>query len=77
MDDAPMMTAADLAARLNVSLETVYKMCKTHKWPHTKIGRIYRFNEEHYQTIIATPPAPELKPRTQRENIARLLRLTQ
>lgn len=76
MDDAPMLTAADLASRLNVSAEMVYRMCRTHQWPHAKIGRLYRFTEEHFQAIIATPEIPERKPRTQRENIARLLRST-
>jgi excisionase family DNA binding protein len=73
-DDAPMMTVADVAARLNVSTELVYRMCRSRKWPHSRIGRLYRFNEEHYQAIIATPALPERKPRTQRENIERLLR---
>jgi excisionase family DNA binding protein len=71
-----MLTAADLAARLNVSKELVYRMCRTHKWPHSRIGRLYRFSEEHYEAIIATPAVPERKPRTQRENVARLLALT-
>jgi excisionase family DNA binding protein len=74
MDDAPMLTAADLAARLNVSTETVYRMCRTRQWPHSRIGRLFRFTEEHYQVIIAAPEVPEIKPRTQRENIRRLLR---
>ncbi|WP_223883961.1 helix-turn-helix domain-containing protein [Pseudarthrobacter sp. BIM B-2242] len=68
------MTAAGLAARLSVSTATVYKMCKSGKWPHSKVGRLYRFTEEHYQSIIATPEPPELTPRNQRENVARLLR---
>jgi excisionase family DNA binding protein len=76
MDDAPMLTAAALAARLNVSTEMVYRMCRTHQWPHARIGRLYRFTEEHYRSIIATPQVFQRKPRTQRENIGRLLRLT-
>lgn len=76
MEDAPMLTAADLAAKLKVNVETVYKMCKTGKWPHSKIGRLYRFTEEHYQAIIATPEAPQTKPRNQREKIKRLLNAT-
>lgn len=75
MNDAPMLTAEDLAARLNVSRATVYQMCKSGKWPHSKIGRLYRFSEEHYQTIIATPAAPEPWTRERRDNIARMLRL--
>ncbi|WP_181034076.1 helix-turn-helix domain-containing protein [Arthrobacter sp. GMC3] len=67
------MTTTELAAKLNVSLDTVYRMCKSGKWPAAKLGRIYRFTEENYQAIIAPPAAPQ-KPRTQRKNIERLLR---
>ena len=69
-----VLTAVDLAARLNVSVETVYRMCRARKWPHSRIGRLYRFTEEHYQAIIAVPDPPLVPPRSQRENIARLLR---
>lgn len=72
MDDK-LLTAQELAAKLDVDPETVRRMCKTGKWPHTKIGRLYRFTEDHYQAITA-PPAVEQKPRTQRKNIAHLLR---
>jgi hypothetical protein len=51
-------------------------MCRAGKWPHSKIGRLYRFAEEHYQAIIATPDPAEVRPRSQRENIARLLART-
>lgn len=74
MNMARTLTAADVAERLNVSLETVYRMCRARKWPHSKIGRLYRFSEEHYQAIIAVPDPPMVPPRSQRENIARLLR---
>lgn len=71
--DETLMSAADLAAKLGVTTETVHRMCRAHKWPHSKIGRLYRFTEDHYRTITATPAAPQ-KPRTQRKNIERLLR---
>ncbi|MDQ0679110.1 excisionase family DNA binding protein [Arthrobacter pascens] len=74
MDDAPMLTTADLAARLNVSTEMVYRMCRTHRWPHARIGRLYRFTEEHYQAIIATPEPPAPWTKERRDNIARMLR---
>jgi excisionase family DNA binding protein len=69
-----MLTAAELAARLNVSTDTVRRMCHAGKWPHSKIGRMFRFTEEHYQAIIATPETPEPPTRSQRDNIARMLR---
>lgn len=72
MDDK-LLTTQEIAAKLDVDPETVRRMCKTGKWPHTKIGRLYRFTESHYQAITA-PPAVEQKPRTQRKNIAHLLR---
>jgi excisionase family DNA binding protein len=71
--DEKLLTAQELAAKLDVDPETVRRMCKTGKWPHTKIGRLYRFTEDHYQAITA-PPVVEQKPRTQRKNIAHLLR---
>lgn len=73
MDEPRMLTAAELAARLNISTDTVRRMCTAGKWPHTRIGRLYRFSEERYQAIIAVPDPPVPPPRTQRANIARLL----
>jgi len=67
------MTAADVAAKLGINVASVYARCKSGEWPATKIGRIYRFTPEQYQAII-TPPVVEQKPRTQRKNIAHLLR---
>jgi excisionase family DNA binding protein len=71
--DKTLMTTAELAAKLNVSTDTVRRMCNAGKWPHTRIGRLYRFTEEHYQTIIATPAAPEPWSKAQRQRIAQLL----
>lgn len=73
MDGDPLLTANDLAAKLDVSVETVHRKCRTHEWPHSRIGRLYRFTQEHYEAIIA-PPSPPQKPRTQRKNIESLLR---
>jgi excisionase family DNA binding protein len=71
--EAETLTATEVAAKLNVSTETVYRMCKTGKWQATKIGRLYRFTPEQYEAITTPPVAPQ-KPRTQRKNIERLLR---
>jgi len=71
--DNETLTAAEVAAKLKVSTETVYRMCKSGKWQATKIGRLYRFTPEQYESITAAP-APVQKPRTQRKNIAHLLR---
>lgn len=72
--DEQLITAAQLAKRLSVSLDTVYRMCQSGKWQAVRIGRSYRFTEDQYQAIITPPPAVEQKPRTQRRNIERLLR---
>lgn len=71
--DEKLMTSAELAAKLDVSTETVHRMCRTRKWPHTKVGRLYRFTEDHYQQIIAPPQVPQ-RSRTQRQRIDQLLR---
>lgn len=73
MEPDETLTAAEVAAKLKVEVETVYRMCRTGKWPHIKIGRLYRFTPEHYRTITEPPVTPQ-KPRTQRKNIANLLR---
>jgi excisionase family DNA binding protein len=74
MDDNPLMTTAELAAKLSVSTDTVRRMCNAGKWPHARIGRLYRFTEEHYQTIIATTAVPEPWSKAQGESVSRLLR---
>ncbi|MBE0009615.1 MULTISPECIES: helix-turn-helix domain-containing protein [unclassified Arthrobacter] len=72
------LTAADIAERLNVDVDTVRRMCRSGKWPSTRIGRLYRFTEDQYLSIIAPPPVPEpasQRQRTeQRKNIGRLFR---
>jgi hypothetical protein len=71
--DSDALTAADVAAKLGINVASVYKRCKSGEWPATKIGRIYRFTPEQYEAITEPPAVPQ-KPRTQRKNIAHLLR---
>lgn len=73
MDADETLTAAEVAAKLKVSVETVYRKCKTGEWAATKIGRLYRFTPEQYQAITE-PPRIAQEPRTQRQKIAQLLR---
>ncbi|MFF1828973.1 helix-turn-helix domain-containing protein [Paenarthrobacter sp. NPDC058040] len=75
MNTTPMLTAAEIAARLKVSTETVRRMCHAGKWPHSKIGRLFRFTEEHYQSIIATPGPRPPYTQEQRVEVARALRI--
>lgn len=74
MEPDEMMTAADVAAKLRISVDTVYRMIRTQKWQATKIGSIYRFTPEQYATIIAPPAPKQQRPRTQRQRIDQLLR---
>ena len=74
MDVTETLTPAEVAAKLNISVETVYRMCRTGTWQATKIGRIYRFTPEQYTSITAPASPAPAKPRTQRKNIERLLR---
>jgi excisionase family DNA binding protein len=73
MEPSPMLTVAEMASRLSVSTDTVRRMCSSGKWPHARIGRLYRISEEHYQAIIATPEPPEAWTRERRELIAQML----
>lgn len=73
MDQDARLTTEDVASRLNVTPETVRRMCRTNKWQAVKVGRLYRFTEEQYQAIISPPIAPQ-ETRSQRKNVSRLLR---
>jgi len=73
MEADDTMTAAEVAEKLKVNVETVYRMCKAGKWQATKIGRLYRFTPDQYKSITE-PPAAQQKPRNQRQNIEKLLR---
>ncbi|MGY4544504.1 excisionase family DNA binding protein [Arthrobacter sp. UYNi723] len=74
MSSIQMLTAAELATRLNVSPDTVRRMCNSGKWPHSRIGRLYRFTEEHYEAIIATPEEPEHWTKERQGAVAKALR---
>lgn len=74
MDEPRMLTTAELADRLSVSAATVRAMCNSGKWPHARIGRLYRFSEEHYQAIIATPEPAEPWTKERQKEVAMALR---
>lgn len=65
MNPEVLMTSAQMADRFQVSTETVHRMCRIGKWPHVKVGRLYRFTEANYQAIIAPAAPPAQNPRTQ------------
>jgi excisionase family DNA binding protein len=72
-DDAKLLTVAAVSDRLNVSKETVRKLCRSNKLEAVKIGTDWRITEDAYKALITPAPA-ETKPHTQRKNIAQLLR---
>lgn len=72
-DDAKLLTVAAVSDRLQVSPETVRKLCRSNKLEAVKIGTDWRITEDAYKALITPAPA-EQKPRTQRKNIAQLLR---
>lgn len=44
-------SVADLARMLNVSEPTVRRRARSGRWPHQKIGRLYRFTNDDIQEI--------------------------
>lgn len=59
-----LLTAADLAARLNVSVKTVYRMVQSGEIGHVKVRGSIRFDENaHIQPFLngenAVRPNPE------------------
>lgn len=74
-----LLTADELAARLRVSTEHVYRQCRgqTPKWPCYRIGRALRFSPEHVAQIeqLLEAPRPRRAPRTSTKNndVARAL----
>lgn len=46
-------TADDLADRYGKSREYVQQQCRAGKWPHLKVGRSYRFTDQHVAQIDA------------------------
>ena len=73
MNPEVLMTSAQVAASLKVSTETVHRMCRSRKWPHVKVGRLYRFTAANYEAIIAPVAPPVQNSRRQRQRVNRLL----
>lgn len=53
------LTVGELAALLRVCTDWVYRECRAHRLPHTRIARRIRFTEAHVQEILA---AGEVRP---------------
>lgn len=73
MKSQKMWTTADLAGFLNVSEATVRRRASSGQWPCQRIGKLYRFSEEHLQEI-KEKTTPETDYFYDRDRVARLLR---
>lgn len=53
--DPRAVTAAELAATLSVSLETVYRLANSNRIPFIRVGRAFRFYPEDVKAKLAAP----------------------
>ena len=52
----PLLTAEELAARLNVPVSHVYAQARAGKWPHVKVGdRYVRFKTSEVLALLHRP----------------------
>ena len=49
----PMATDTELAAALGRSRWFVQNNCRLGNWPHTRVGKVYRFDAEQVESIRA------------------------
>lgn len=64
--------AKEVAARLRISMQTVYRLARTKKIPSVRIGQQYRFIFDDVETAL-TAPAPswsQPKRSTSRKRVA-------
>lgn len=50
---APLLTDTDLADRYGKSRAFVQAQCRTKTWPHLRVGKSFRFTEDHVAAIDA------------------------
>lgn len=50
----PLHTPDDLAQVLQVSAQQVKRRAASGEFPHVRLGRAFRFTDEHVQQIIAS-----------------------
>ena len=51
---APLLTDADIAERLGVSVDLVRRRSRAGEFAHVRIGRAFRYTEADYEAIVAT-----------------------
>lgn len=50
-NDETIYTAEEVARIFRVSVRTVWKKCRDRKWPHMKMGNLYRFTSDDLADI--------------------------
>jgi excisionase family DNA binding protein len=53
-----LLTAQEVSDILQIPRVSVYELCRTHRLPHVKIGRLTRIPEDKLQEWIASGGAP-------------------
>ncbi|YCK81362.1 helix-turn-helix domain-containing protein [Arthrobacter sp. D3-18] len=73
MDDE-LMTVAEVATALRMDEHYVYRCINSGKLLATKHGNRYRIRASDYQAFITPAPKVVERPKTQRNNIRRLMK---
>lgn len=55
-DDRPLLSAAEVAERLNIGTRTVWKMLKAGDIPSIKVGQLRRVRPADLDAYVAQPP---------------------
>jgi excisionase family DNA binding protein len=63
-----MLKPEEVAARLNVSVRFIRRLCHERRVPYTKVGKFVRFDADELETWIVTHRVvPEPDPRSARK----------
>lgn len=68
-------TPTELAEQFQVSPETVRRMARTGEWPSSKIGKLFRFDEDdiaRIRELIRTPKAERVEADSPQDLISRI-----
>gem|GEM_PF-7028000 len=68
------MTVSEVATGLRMDEHYVYRCINSGKLPATKHGNRYRIRVSDYQAFITPTPKVVERPKTQRNNIRRLMK---
>ncbi|MGM7776098.1 helix-turn-helix domain-containing protein [Arthrobacter sp. KNU-44] len=73
-EDDELLTVTEVAQALRMDEHYVYRCINSGKLLATKHGNRYRIRRSDYQTFITPATKPVERPRTQRQNIKRLMK---